>query len=49
MINKLKANWLSIALTIVVIISLFLSGLIWTNPYQYEGTRRENVMKSSQQ
>lgn len=36
MINKLKANWLSIALTIVVI-SLFLSGLIWTNPYQYEG------------
>lgn len=49
MINKLKANWLSIALTIVVIISLFLSGLIWTNPYQYEGARRENVMKSSQQ
>lgn len=49
MINKLKANWLSIALTVVVIISLVLSGLIWTNPFQYEGARRENAMRPNQQ
>lgn len=49
MIKNLKTNWLSIALTVVVIISLLLSGLIWTNPFQYEGPRHENLMRGNQQ
>lgn len=39
MIKKLKTNWLAIALTIVVVISLFLTAVIWSNPAQYERTR----------
>ncbi|MDO4903141.1 MAG: two-component system activity regulator YycH [Limosilactobacillus sp.] len=49
MIKHLKNNWLSLALAVVVIISLLLSWLVWTNPYQYKGVRRDNLMKSSQQ
>ncbi|MBB1062489.1 YycH family regulatory protein [Limosilactobacillus fastidiosus] len=39
MIKKIKTNWLAIALTIVVIISLFLTAAIWSNPVQYERTK----------
>lgn len=48
MIKNLKTNWLSIALTVVVIISLLLSGFVWTNPFQYEGAHRESVRSSQQ-
>lgn len=48
MIKNLRTNWLSIALTVVVIISLLLSGLVWTNPFQYEGARRENYRGGQQ-
>ncbi|MFR0771453.1 MAG: hypothetical protein ACLSH6_05085 [Limosilactobacillus pontis] len=37
---KLKSNWLTIALTLVVLFSFLLSGIIWTNPFQYERPRR---------
>lgn len=49
MIKKLKANWLSIALAIVVIFSLLLSGIIWTNPFQYEHPHRETSASQSKQ
>lgn len=49
MIRKLKTNWLAIALTIVVLISLFLSWVIWTNPFPYEGARHENLTSSQSQ
>lgn len=49
MIKKLRTNGLSIALAIVVIISLLLSGLIWTNPFQYEGGRHDNLIRPNQQ
>lgn len=39
MIKKIKTNWLAIALTIVVVISLFLTAAIWSNPVQYERTK----------
>ena len=48
MIKKLRTNWLTIALAVVVIISLILSGLIWTNPFQYDGVRRENARGGQQ-
>ena len=48
MIKKLRTNWLTIALAVVVIISLILSGLIWTNPFQYDGVRRENTRGGQQ-
>ncbi|WP_251545968.1 two-component system activity regulator YycH [Limosilactobacillus caecicola] len=34
MMTKIKDNWLTILLTIVVIISLVLSGIVWVNPYR---------------
>lgn len=34
MIKKIKTNWLAIALTIVVLISLFLTAIVWLNPAQ---------------
>ena len=34
MIAKLKDNWIAILLTIVVVISLILSGIVWVNPYR---------------
>ncbi|WP_295728969.1 two-component system activity regulator YycH [uncultured Limosilactobacillus sp.] len=34
MLAKLKDNWLAIILTIVVIVSLILSGIVWVNPYR---------------
>lgn len=49
MIKKLRNNWLSIALTLVVIISLVLSGIIWTNPFQYEHLHRDNSPSQTQQ
>lgn len=49
MIKKLKTNWLSIALAIVVIVSLLLSGIIWTNPFQYEHPHRETSTSQSKQ
>lgn len=49
MIKKLKSNWLTIALTLVVLVSFILSGIIWTNPFQYERPHRENSTSSSQQ
>lgn len=39
MIKRIKINWLDIALATVVIISLILSGIIWTNPFQYDHPR----------
>lgn len=39
MIKKIKISWLAVALTTVVIISLVLSGIIWTNPFQYDHPR----------
>lgn len=42
MIKKIKTNWLAIALTIVVIISLFLTAVIWSSPVQYERTRENS-------
>ena len=32
MIKKLRSNWLTIALTLMVLFSLVLSGIIWTDP-----------------
>ncbi|WP_076460304.1 YycH family regulatory protein [Limosilactobacillus caccae] len=49
MIRKLKTNWQAIALTVVVIISLVLSWIIWTNPFPYEGARHENFSNSQSQ
>lgn len=49
MLKKLRTNWLSFALALVVIISLLISGLVWTNPFQYEGARRDNLIHSNQQ
>lgn len=49
MIRKLKTNWQAIALTVVVIISLLLSWVIWTNPFPYEGARHENFSNSQSQ
>lgn len=49
MIKKLKSNWLTIALTLVVLFSFLLSGIIWTNPFQYERPHRENSTSSSHQ
>lgn len=34
MLAKIKDNWLAIILTIVVVISLILSGIVWVNPYR---------------
>lgn len=34
MIAKIKDNWLAILLTVVVVISLILSGIVWVNPYR---------------
>lgn len=34
MLTKMKDNWIAIILTIVVIISLVLSGIVWVNPYR---------------
>ena len=34
MLAKIKDNWLAIVLTIVVVISLILSGIVWVNPYR---------------
>ena len=49
MIKKLRANGLSIALTIVVLISFILSAISWTNPFQYDHPRRESGTGTSQQ
>lgn len=49
MIKKLQSNWLTIALTLVVLVSFVLSGIIWTNPFQYERPHRENSTSASQQ
>lgn len=49
MMRKLKSNWQSIALTVVVIISLFISWVIWTNPFPYEGARHENYSSNQSQ
>lgn len=49
MIKHLKTNWLSITLTLVVLVSFLLSGIIWTNPFQYERPHRENGGSQSQQ
>ncbi|WP_373841516.1 YycH family regulatory protein [Limosilactobacillus sp.] len=48
MIKKLRANWLSIALTIVVLVSLLLSGIVWTNPFQSDYFHRENGTNNQQ-
>lgn len=48
MIRKLKTNWIAIALTVVVIISLILSWAIWTNPFPYDGARDSLSNKQSQ-
>lgn len=48
MIRKLKTNWIAIALTVVVVISLVLSWAIWTNPFPYEGSRESLSNKQSQ-
>ncbi len=34
MIAKFKDNWEAILLTVVVVISLILSGIVWVNPYR---------------
>lgn len=34
MITKLKDNWVAVILTVVVVISLILSGIVWVNPYR---------------
>lgn len=47
MIKKIKISWLAVALTAVVIISLVLSGIIWTNPFQYDHPR-DNTSNGSQ-
>lgn len=47
MIKKIKISWLAVALTAVVIISLVLSGIIWTNPFQYDHPR-DNAGNGSQ-
>lgn len=39
MTKRIKIKWLDIALATVVIISLILSGIIWTNPFQYDHPR----------
>lgn len=49
MIKKLRSNWLTIALTLVVLFSLVLSGIIWTDPFQYERPHRETTSTQSQQ
>lgn len=50
MMKKLKSNWQAIALTVVVLLSLFISWIVWTNPFPFEGARHENFNnKQSQQ
>lgn len=49
MMRKLKSNWQSIALAIVVIISLIISWIAWTNPFPYEGARHESYNSSQSQ
>lgn len=39
MTKKIKIKWLDLALVVVVVISLILSGIIWTNPFQYDHPR----------
>lgn len=39
MTKRIKIKWLDIALATVVVISLILSGIIWTNPFQYDHPR----------
>ncbi|MGY0278592.1 hypothetical protein ACW18Q_07445 [Limosilactobacillus reuteri] len=36
MMKKLKSNWQAIALTVVVLLSLFISWIVWTNPFPFE-------------
>lgn len=48
MIRKILSNWLPIALGVVVVISLILSGLIWTNPAHYGKSSGGDSGSSSQ-
>lgn len=49
MMRKLKSNWQSIALTVVVLLSLFISWIVWTNPFPYEGARHESYSNNQSQ
>ncbi|WP_461240108.1 YycH family regulatory protein [Paucilactobacillus sp. N302-9] len=49
MIHKIRDNWLPICLTIVVVISLVLSWLIWTNPSRYERQHADQAATSTSQ
>ena len=49
MMKKLKSNWQAIALTVVVLLSLFISWIVWTNPFPFEGARHENFNNNQSQ
>ena len=49
MMKKLKSNWQSIALTVVVLLSLFISWIVWTNPFPFEGARHESLNNNQSQ
>lgn len=36
MLKRLRDNWIPILLTIMVVVSLILSGIVWVNPYRFE-------------
>lgn len=49
MIKKIKQNALPIALTVVVILSVFLSGSVWIKPFRYEHRQTSAVAITSRQ
>ena len=49
MMKKLKSNWQAIALTVVVLLSLFISWIVWTNPFPFEGARHESFNNNQSQ
>lgn len=48
MLNRLRNNWIGILLTIMVVLSLILSAIVWISPYHFEH-RGEDGSRSEQQ
>ncbi len=48
MLNRLRNNWIGISLTIMVVLSLVLSAIVWISPYHFE-RRAEEGSRSEQQ
>ena len=45
--TKIKENWLSILLAVVVILSMLLSALLWTNSLGYEWFANNDAEKGT--